>query len=68
MKNTPVNDTLIKKGTIRPDGRMVSDLYLRQVKSPAESKYAWDYYKGGDKISGDQVFTSKAESRCSYWK
>jgi len=31
-------------------------------------KYAWDYYKGGDKISGDQVFTSKAESRCSYWK
>ncbi|MBC7215826.1 MAG: ABC transporter substrate-binding protein [Burkholderiaceae bacterium] len=68
MKNTPVNDALIKKGTIRPDGRMVSDLYLRQVKSPAESKYAWDYYKGGDKIPGDQVFTTKAESRCSYWK
>ncbi|MDB5840454.1 MAG: transporter substrate-binding protein [Herminiimonas sp.] len=68
MKSTPISDMLTKNGVIRPDGRMVSDLYLRQVKSPAESKYAWDYYKGGDRIPGDQAFTTKAESKCASWK
>ena len=34
-----------KNGEIRPDGRMVHDMYLMQVKKPSESKYPWDYYK-----------------------
>lgn len=68
MKATPINDMLTKNGTIRADGRMVSDLYLRQVKAPSESKYPWDYYKGGERIPGDQAFTSKAESKCALWK
>ena len=68
MKATPINDMLTKNGTIRVDGRMVSDLYLRQVKAPSESKYPWDYYKGGERIPGDQAFTSRAESKCALWK
>jgi len=68
MKATPINDVLFKNGTIRPDGRMISDLYLRQVKSPAESAYPWDYFKGGDRIPGNQAFTTKAESKCEFWK
>jgi branched-chain amino acid transport system substrate-binding protein len=46
MKKTPINDFFAKGGVIRPDGRMVHDMYLMQVKKPAESKYPWDYYKG----------------------
>lgn len=68
MKAAPIKDMLTPNGDIRPDGRMVSDLYLRQVKSPAESKYPWDYFKDGDRIPGDQAFTTKAESKCPLWK
>jgi branched-chain amino acid transport system substrate-binding protein len=68
MKATPIKDMLTPHGIIRPDGRMVSDLYLRQVKSPEESKYPWDYFKGGIRVPGDQAFTTKAESKCALWK
>ena len=46
MKETKINDLFAKNGYIRADGRMVHDLYLMQVKKPAESKYPWDYYYG----------------------
>ena len=44
MRATPINDFFVKNGTIRDDGRMVHDMYLYEVKKPAESKGAWDYY------------------------
>ncbi|MEH6433445.1 ABC transporter substrate-binding protein [Massilia sp. DD77] len=68
MKKTPVNDMFAKNGSIRPDGRMVHDMYLMQVKKPAESKYPWDYYKVVATIPGDQAYTKKAETKCSLWK
>ena len=55
-------------GQIRPDGRYVHDMYLVQVKSPKESKGTWDYYKVVNKVPGEQVFTTKAESKCALWK
>lgn len=68
MKKTPINDMFAKNGVIRPDGRMVYDMYLMQVKTPAESKYPWDYYKIVQTIPGDQAYTTKAESKCAAWK
>jgi branched-chain amino acid transport system substrate-binding protein len=68
LKATEINDMFAKHGVIRPDGRMVHDMYLMQVKSPAESKYPWDYYKLVQTVPGDQAFTPKAESKCSLWK
>jgi branched-chain amino acid transport system substrate-binding protein len=47
---------------------MVHDMYLMQVKTPAESKAPWDYYKLIQTIPGDQAFMTKAESTCSLWK
>ena len=44
MKATPTDDPLFGKGAVRPDGRVIHDMYLFQVKSPAESKAPWDYY------------------------
>jgi branched-chain amino acid transport system substrate-binding protein len=67
LKSTPIDD-FYAKGTIRPDGRFVHDMYLVQVKSPAESKEPWDYYKVVTKLKGEEVFTTKAESRCALWK
>ena len=45
MKEMPTDDPLFGKGKIRADGRKIHDMYLFQVKKPAESKGPWDYYK-----------------------
>ena len=67
LKSTKIDD-FFGTGTIRPDGRFVHDMYLMQVKAPGESKKEWDYYKLIKKIPGDEVFTTKAESKCALWK
>ncbi len=68
MKSTKVNDVFAKNGVVRPDGRMVHDMFLMQVKSPSESKGEWDYYKQIAVIPGDQAFMTKAETKCVLWK
>ena len=67
MKKTPIND-FYAKGVIRPDGRMVHDMLLAEVKKPSESKGPWDLLKIIKKVPGDQVYTTKAESTCALWK
>lgn len=68
LRRTSLNDMFVANGVIRPDGRMVHDMFLLQVKAPAESKYPWDYYKVLQRIPGAQAFTTHAESRCAAWR
>ncbi len=68
LKSTKINDMFTKGGEIRPDGRMVHDMYLMEVKKPAESKYPWDYYKVVATVPGAQAYVTKAESKCALWK
>ncbi|MDP3759968.1 MAG: ABC transporter substrate-binding protein [Ramlibacter sp.] len=68
MRATKFNDMYAKNGTLRPDGSMVQDVYLMQVKSPAESKAPWDYLKVLQVIPGDQAYTPKSETKCQFWK
>ena len=64
MKATPINDMFAKNGRIREDGRMIHDMYLFEVKTPAESKGRWDDYKLLETVPADQAFQPLAESRC----
>jgi len=64
MKKTPVNDFFARNGGIRDDGRMVHDMYVFQVKTPAESTAPWDYYKLIATIPGDEAFQPLSASRC----
>ncbi len=64
MRELPVNDVIIPKGTLRADGRMVHDMLLLQVKKPAESKSPWDYYKVVDVIPANEAFRPLAQSGC----
>lgn len=66
-KDMEIND-FFGKGRIRPDGRYAHDMYLMEVKSPAESKGTWDYYKLVKTLPAAEVWTTKEESRCQYWK
>ncbi len=63
MKATPVND-FFGQGTIGPDGLFRHAMYLVQVKSPAESKYPWDYYKILKTIPPAQAFPSVEAQAC----
>lgn len=64
MRELPVNDFFAKNGRIREDGRMVHDVYLVQVKTPAESKSKADIYKVVQTIPGDSAFQPLSLSRC----
>ena len=64
MKETPTDDPLFGKGSIRADGRKIHPAYLVQVKTPAESKYPWDYYKVRTTIPADQAFRPMADGGC----
>jgi branched-chain amino acid transport system substrate-binding protein len=68
MKSNKINDFFATNGYVREDGRMVHDMFLMQVKTPAESKAPWDYYKIIETLPGDKVYASLAESTCSFIK
>jgi branched-chain amino acid transport system substrate-binding protein len=68
LKANKINDMFTTNGEIRPDGRMVHDMYLMEVKKPADSTYPWDYYKVAAVIPGAEAFLGKGESKCAAWK
>jgi branched-chain amino acid transport system substrate-binding protein len=68
FRSMKLDDMYVKNGTVRPDGTMVHDMYLMEVKAPKDVKYPWDYLKIVQAIPGDQAFTTKAETKCSLWK
>ena len=64
MREMPVNDGFAQGGKLRPDGRMVHDVYLVQIKSPGESHGEWDLLKLVATIPGDKAFRPLAEGGC----
>jgi len=68
MKKAKFNDVFMKGGYVRPDGRVIHDMYLMQVKKPSESTEPWDYYKVAQVFKGEEAWTTKAESKCALWK
>nr|WP_233556195.1 ABC transporter substrate-binding protein [Noviherbaspirillum sedimenti] len=61
-------DDFYSKGYIRGDGRYIHDMYLMQVKTPAESKKPWDYLKIVATVPGEEAFTKVSESKCALLK
>jgi branched-chain amino acid transport system substrate-binding protein len=64
MKELPTDDKLFGKGEIRQDGRHIHPMYLFEVKTPAESKGPWDYYKTRATIPANEAFRPLAEGGC----
>src|SRR5690606_14271259 len=56
MKSMPINDFMTKDGRIREDGRVIRDLYLVRVKTPAESTHEWDLLEVVATIKGEDAF------------
>ena len=64
MKEIPTDDPLFGKGTIRADGRKIHDMYLFEVKKPAESKGEWDLYRTLATIPGAEAFRPLDQGGC----
>jgi len=64
MKATKWDDPVFGKSWIRPDGRNMHDMYLFEVKSPAESKGPWDYYKLLATIPAEEAFRPMDQGGC----
>jgi branched-chain amino acid transport system substrate-binding protein len=66
MKATPVEDFYAPGGILREDGRLLHSIYLARVKSPAESKFPWDYYKILSKLDASSAFRPLEEGGCYF--
>lgn len=64
MRTTPINDFMTTNGSLRKDGRVVRDMYLFQVKTPAESKGEWDLYKYVATTPGNVAFRPMDKGGC----
>jgi branched-chain amino acid transport system substrate-binding protein len=64
LHKTKINDMFASNATIRADGLLEHDMYIMQVKTPAESKYPWDYFKLVRTMTGDQAFGKLSDSAC----
>src|SRR5438552_1674665 len=67
LKELPVDDSFAQ-GKVQENGRMVHDLYLFEVKKPAESKKPFDYYKLLATVPGEKAFPSAKDSGCPLTK
>ena len=64
MRQLPIEDDVVRNARLREDGRMVHDFYVFEVKTPAESKGDWDFYKLLATIPGDEAFRPLAQGNC----
>lgn len=64
MRALPINDFMTKNGHLRKDGRVVRDMYLLQIKTPAEAKDEWDLMKYVATIPGAQAFRPENAGGC----
>ena len=68
LHKVKIDDVFTSGGFIRADGLMQHDMYIMQVKTPAESKAPWDYYKLVQTLPGEQAFGKLEDSTCPLLK
>lgn len=64
MHELPVQDVFAENGKVAANGRMISDVYLMEVKAPDQITEDWDYYNVVATIPGDEAYINPAESGC----
>ncbi len=68
MRELPIKDDVMRNASIRPDGRVIHDMLLVEVKKPSQSKGAWDYYNIVGTIPAASAFMPLAQSQCALVK
>ncbi len=68
MRELPVTDAFVQGARLREDGMVIRDMYLAKVKSPAESKYPWDYLDIVQTVKGEDAYRPASQSSCPLLK
>jgi ABC-type branched-chain amino acid transport systems, periplasmic component len=68
MREIPIRDDVMRNASIRPNGRVIHDMYLYEVKTPAESKQEWDLAKLVATIPAEEAFPPLEASTCELVK
>ncbi len=55
MKTIPVDDFYAEGATVRSDGRLMKDLFLAEVKKPAEVKSPWDLFRIKSRVKAADI-------------
>jgi branched-chain amino acid transport system substrate-binding protein len=64
MKSSAIDDPLFANAKVRTDGRVIHDMYLARVKTPAASKAKWDYYEIVSTVPAAEAFRPISEGGC----
>lgn len=64
LRSLRVDDAMTEDGWVRADGKLMRDVYVMQVKTPAESHGEWDLYKPLYTIPKEQAAMPLSDSRC----
>ena len=65
MRELPFTDGMLSNPRIQPNGRVVMDLYLAEVKRPRESTSPADLYRIVETIPGDKLFLPAEKGGCA---
>jgi len=68
MQALPIDDPFVHGAHLREDGQVIRDMYLARVKTPQESKFAWDYLQIVRTVPGADAFRPASESACPLLK
>ena len=64
MRELPIEDFMTHGGRLREDGRVMRDMYLFRVKTPAASHSEWDLYEPVATIPAEDAFRPLKEGGC----
>ncbi len=64
MRAMPIEDFMSHGATLRIDGQVMRDMYLFQVKTPAESAGEWDLYRPVGTIPAASAYRPLADGGC----
>jgi branched-chain amino acid transport system substrate-binding protein len=64
MRTMKLDDFFLRNASLRPDNRVIHDMYLMQVKKQSESKYPWDYYTLKATIPAAEAYQPMSATRC----
>ena len=64
MRDRPFEDFFARNARLLPNGRLIHDMLTARIKSPAEKRYAWDYYEILGVVPAAEAFRTLAQSKC----
>src|SRR6185437_11701177 len=59
-----IKDAFARHGKLLPNGRFIHDMLVARVKTPAESKYPWDFYDVLGVVPAAEAFRTIEQSKC----